>query len=366
MRTLGFLLRKEFRQIFRNRSILAMIVMMPIIQLLIMPLAADYEIKEIHLAVVDHDNSQASQDLVESIFASGYFISGGNFNSYTQADRAFADGKADLILELPQNMEKDLRGLGAAEVFVAANAINGVKAPVGTAYLNRIISSYNKTWQADLGMKPIEIESLNWYNPFLNYQTFMVPGILVLLVTMVGVYMTALNIVKEKEVGTIEQINVSPIKKHHFILGKLIPFWLIGMFVFSLGLFGIARMVYGIVPVGSIVALYAFLMLYLIAVLGIGLILSTYAQTQQQAMSLAFFVMMIFILMGGLFTPIESMPSWAQYIAAVNPVKYFIEVVRLVVLKGSGFAQILPYFGIMGGMALLFNTWAVINYRKTS
>lgn len=366
MRTLGFLLRKEFRQIFRNRSILAMIVMMPIIQLLIMPLAADYEIKELHLAVVDHDKSQASQDLVESIFASGYFISAGNFSNYVQADRAFADGRADLILELPQNMEKDLRGSGAAEVFVAANAINGVKAPVGTAYLNRIISRYNKTWQADLGMKPIEVESLNWYNPFLNYQTFMVPGILVLLVTMVGVYMTALNIVKEKEVGTIEQINVSPIKKHHFILGKLIPFWLIGMFVFSLGLFGIARLVYGIVPVGSLIALYAFLMLYLVAILGIGLILSTYAQTQQQAMSLAFFVMMIFILMGGLFTPIESMPNWAQYIAAVNPVKYFIEVVRLVVLKGSGFAQILPYFGVMGGMALLFNTWAVINYRKTS
>lgn len=366
MRTLGFLLRKEFRQIFRNRSILAMIVLMPIIQLLIMPLAADYEIKQVNLAVVDHDRSVISRELISSIYGSGYFISSGNYGSYEEANRAFADGSADLILELPEHMESDLRGGKSVKALLAANAINGVKGPVGTAYLNRIIKEFNLQWQKGRLMQPLEVNSLNWFNPFLNYQTFMVPGILVLLVTMIGVYMSALNIVKEKEVGTIEQVNVSPIRKHHFILGKLIPFWLIGLFVFSLGLLGVARLVYDIVPVGSLLALYLFLMLYLIAILGIGLLLSTYARTQQQAMSLAFFVMMIFILMGGLFTPIESMPQWAQNIAAFNPVKYFIDVVRLVVLKGSGFMEIAKYFGIMALMAIAFNTWAVLNYRKTS
>ncbi|WP_421752586.1 ABC transporter permease [Croceimicrobium sp.] len=365
MRILKFLLQKEFKQIFRNRSILAMILMMPVVQLLIMPLAADYEIKNIHIALVDLDKSPYSEDLQEAILASGYFISVGDFNSFEEANQAFEKGTADLILEIPAHFEKEILDFKKTSLNISANAINGVKATVGSAYLNQVINRFAQKLQANIS-GGIQVESLNWYNPFLNYQAFMVPGILVLLVTMVGVYMTSLNIVKEKEVGTIEQINVSPIKKYHFILGKLIPFLIIGFFVFSLGLFGVARLVYGIVPIGSLLALYSFLFLYLIAVLGIGMMLSTYAETQQQAMSLAFFIMMIFILMGGLFTAIESMPEWAQWVAALNPVTYFIEVVRLVVLKGSGFKDLLPQFGIIALMALISNSWAILNYRKTT
>lgn len=194
----------------------------------------------------------------------------------------------------------------------------------------------------------------------------MVPGILVVLVTMVGAFMCSLNIVKEKEVGTIEQINVTPIKKFHFILAKLIPFWCIGVFVFSVGLLIVGRFVYGIVPVGSLGLLYAYLSLYLLALLGVGLLISTYCTTQQQAMSLAFFFMMIFILMSGLFTSIDSMPEWAKWIAHVNPVTYFIDVVRMVVLKGSEFKDVQLHFIVMSGMALIFNGWAILNYRKTS
>ena len=194
----------------------------------------------------------------------------------------------------------------------------------------------------------------------------MVPGILVFLVTMIGAYMCALNLVKEKEVGTIEQINVTPIKKYHFILGKLIPFWIIGILVFSVGLFVIGRWVYGIIPLGNIGILYAFLAIYLIAVLGIGLLISTYSNSQQQAMSLAFFFMMIFLLMSGLFTSIDSMPEWAKWIARLNPVTYFIEVMRMLVMKGSGFDDIKNHFIIMAGFAIFFNGWAIINYKKTS
>ena len=178
--------------------------------------------------------------------------------------------------------------------------------------------------------------------------------------------LTAMNIVREREIGTIEQINVTPIKKYHFILGKLLPFWFIGIFVFSLGLFVVARLIYGIIPEGSLLLLYAYLGLYLIAVLGIGLLVSTYSQTQQQAMSLAFFLMMIFLLMSGLFTSVESMPAWARIIAQFNPVTYFIEVVRMIVMKGSGFTHIARHFLIMAGFALVFNTWAIINYRKAT
>lgn len=373
MRTLKFLLQKEFRQIFRNSMILRMIIAMPIIQLLVMPLAADFEIKNINISVVDHDHSPYSQKLIDKIMASGYFRLNDYSTSFNQSFQKFETDKSDLILEIPRNFEKELVRESESNLFIAVNAINGTKASVGSAYLGRIISNFNTDIRLQW-MQPqkapttptIEITTLNWFNPFLNYPFFMVPGILVVLVTMVGAYMCALNIVKEKEAGTIEQINVTPIKKHIFILGKLIPFWVIGVFIFSLGLLGVARFVYQIVPVGSIFLLYSFLFIYLIALLGIGLIISTYSATQQQAMSLAFFCMMIFLLMSGLFTPVESMPEWAKWIAACNPVTYFIEVMRMVVLKGSGFTDIKNHFLIMSAMTVFFNGWAILNYKKTS
>jgi len=373
MRTLRFLLQKEFRQIFRNTIILRMIIAMPIIQLLVMPLAADFEIKNINISIVDHDHSSYSQKLIGKVIASGYFKLNDYSSSFNQSYQEFQKDNSDLILEIPKNFENDLVRDDNGNLFIAVNAINGTKASVGSSYLARIIADYNSEIRLEwiqpqkLGTVPtIEIATLNWFNPFLNYPFFMVPGILVVLVTMVGAYMCALNIVKEKEVGTIEQINVTPIKKHIFILGKLIPFWVIGVLIFTLGLFGVARLVYQIVPVGSLFLMYGFLSIYLIALLGIGLLISTYSATQQQAMSLAFFCMMIFLLMSGLFTSVDSMPVWAKLIAQCNPVTYFIDVMRMVVLKGSGFGDIKNHFLIITVMAVFFNGWAVLNYKKTT
>ncbi|PZX58093.1 ABC transporter permease [Algoriphagus chordae] len=373
MRTLLFLLRKEFKQIFRNKSLLPMIFAMPMIQLLVMPLAADYEIKNINISIVDHDRSPYSQQLISKITASGYFVLADFGDSFDAAFQQIEEEKSDLILEIPEGFERNLVRENREKLFIAVNAINGTKASLGGAYLNQIIQNYNAEVRLDWidpyrynPIPQIEVASSNWFNPFMNYRFFMVPGILVFLVTMVGAYMSALNIVKEKEIGTIEQINVTPIKKYQFILGKLIPFWIIGIIIFSIGLFFVARIVYGIVPMGSIFLLYGFLAIYLVALLGVGLLISTYSDTQQQAMSVAFFIMMIFLLMSGLFTPIESMPGWAKVIAYSNPVSYFIEVMRMVVLKGSGFQDISKYFLIMIGFAAFFNTWAILKYRKTS
>ncbi|TNE72110.1 ABC transporter permease [bacterium] len=373
MKTLSFLLQKEFKQIFRNPTLLRLIIAVPIIQLMILPLAADYEIKNINLAVVDVDKSRYSEELIQKITASGYFVNIGTTTSFDEAFSWIEEDKADLILEIPENFERNLIRENKERLFMAINAINGVKANMGGAYLGQIIQSYNAEvrmeWIPDTKVPPmptISISSLNWFNPSLNYDFFMVPGILVFLVTMVGTYMTALNIVKEKEVGTIEQINVTPIKKLHFTLAKLIPFLVIGIFVFTLGLFIVARLVYGIVPAGNIGMIYAYLFLYLISVLGVGLLLSNYSQTQQQAMSLAFFFVMIFLLMGGLFTSIDAMPLWAKWIAYLNPVSYFIDFMRLVVMKGSTFADVKHHFMVICGFAVFFNTWAVISYKKTS
>jgi ABC-2 type transport system permease protein len=373
MRTLKFLLRKEFLQIFRNKSLLPMIFIMPIIQLLIMPLAADYEVRNINISIVDHDHSPYSQKLIAKIVTSGYFKLADYSSSFSKAFQQIEKDNSDLILEIPQGFEKNLVRENQQKLFIAVNAINGTKAGLGGAYVGRIIQDFNSDIRTEwlqpqaFGPTPIiEIVSSNWYNTFLVYPFFMVPGILVVLVTMVCAYMCSLNIVKEKEIGTIEQINVTPIKKYHFILGKLIPFWVIGMFVFTLGLFLVGRLVYGIIPVGSIALLYAFLSLYLVALLGLGLLISTYSDTQQQSMSVAFFFIMIFLLMSGLFTSIDSMPEWAQVIARLNPVTYFIQVMRMVVLKGSGFNDIKMQFAAMLGFAIFFNSWAVFNYKKTS
>jgi len=370
MRTLKFLLQKEFRQIFRDKSILRVIFMMPAIQLLILPWAADYEVKNINLAVVDNDRSDYAQKLISKITASGYFKLDKYTASYKDAFTEIENNNADIILEIPASFEKDLVKESSSTVFMAVNAINGVKAGIGSSYLQTIIRNFNEDIRTQWIQLPrfstqpqIDVAYSNWFNPHMNYKFFMVPGILVILVTMVGSFIAAMNIVKEKEIGTIEQINVTPIKKYHFILGKLIPFWVLGLAILTIGL-TIAYIAYGILPVGSYFTIYVFAAVYLLAVLGLGLLVSTFCSTQQQAMLTSFFMMMVFVMLGGLYTSISSMPVWAQWITKFNPVSYFIEVIRSVVLKGSTLADVSKNIFIVSGFAVILNTWAVFSYRK--
>lgn len=350
-----------------------MICVMPVVQLAVLPWAADYEVKNINLTVIDRDHSTYSQQLLKKITASGYFRLTGYNASFNEAMTQIERDQADLILEIPTGFEKNLVRENQQQLFVAVNAINGTKANLGGAYLAEIIGDYNAGINtelisgsgADIPLRRIEVTVSNWFNPMLSYKVFMVPGILAILVTMVGGFLSALNIVKEKEVGTIEQINVTPIRKHHFILGKLIPFWVLGNIVFTLGL-TVSWLIYGIVPEGNLLVLYSFISVYLIAVLGFGLLVSTFCDTQQQAMFIMFFFMMLFILLGGLFTSIDSMPDWAKTITKFNPVRYLIEVMRMVILKGSGFKNIIPHLVIVALFALGLNVLAIINYKKTS
>jgi len=372
MRTIKFLLQKEFRQIFRNRSIMAMVIVMPIMQLLILPLAANYDVKNISIAVIDNDHSSYSQKLITKITSSGYFRLTGYDFSFKQAFKLIESDDADLILEIPQGFERNLVRENKQKLFIAVNAINGTKANLGSVYLLKVIQDFNSDVRlqfiqpVNFNQQPtIYIDSSNWYNPLLNYHAYMVPGILAILVTMIGGFLTALNIVREKEVGTIEQINVTPIKKYHFILGKLIPFWILGNVVFTLGLI-VGWLVYGIIPVGSLFLMYGFVAVYLLAVLGFGLLISTFCESQQQAMFVMFFFIMIFILMGGLFTSIDSMPNWAKTVTNFNPVSYLIGVMRMIMLKGSGVENILSQLGSIALFALIFNGLAIYNYKKTS
>jgi ABC-2 type transport system permease protein len=370
MRTILFIVRKEFLQIFRHRVMLPLIFLMPIIQLLILANAADYEVRNIQLHLVDLDQSSLSHRLAGKFAASRYFdLVNASFSSKV-ALRDIEAGKADLFIEIPPDFERNLFLDHESQIQISVNAINGVKAGLANSYANAIIRQFNNEIRTEWlkvpesPQPPIRITSSNWFNPAQDYDNFMVPGILVLLVTLVGMFLAGMNIVKEKEIGTIEQLNVTPIRKSQFILGKLIPFWILALVELAAGLF-IGKLVFNIPLVGSLWLVFGFAAIYLLVVLGLGLFVSTVTETQQQAMFISWFLLIIFILLSGLFTPIESMPGWAQVITWINPVTYFVEVMRMVLMKGATFIDIQPHFFKMLGAAGLVNILAVLNYRKT-
>jgi ABC-2 type transport system permease protein len=302
----------------------------------------------------------------------------GSTISYHDALKLIEKNDADIMLEIPRGFERNLVREGSQQLNMSVDAINGTKSAIGSGYLTAVLKDFNLSLDVNLESvndhpssvirQPstiIDITYSDWFNPRREYKYYMVPGILVLLLTLIGGFMAALNIVREKEIGTIEQINVTPMKKWQFILGKLIPFWIVGMIVFTIGL-TVMYVVYGIFPKGSIPVLYLFAAVYLVALLGFGLLISTFSNSQLQAMFVAFFFMMIFMLMSGFFTSIDSMPDWARKFSNLTPVTHFIAVVRLIVLKGSGLRQVRTELFYLIAFAVLLNSCAILNYRKTS
>lgn len=371
MKTVGFIIQKEFKQIFRNKGMLPIIFILPLVQLIILANAATFEIKNIKFSYVDHDYSMTSRALIEKFKASNYFNVLNDFSSQAQAISAMQKGDVDVILEVPPYFERDLQREKQAKLGVTINAIDGAAAGVENVYIHQIINNFNRDIKlelvqpSELNLPTVNISSipLFWYNQTLNYKTFMVPGILVLLVTMIVLFLSGMNIVREKEIGTLEQINVTPIRKSQFIIGKLFPFWILGMTILSIGLI-IAKLIFHTPMVGSLSLMYAFTSIYIFVILGIGLFISNFTDTQQQAMFISWFFMVIFILMSGLFTPVESMPLWAQALTEFNPIKYFVEVMRMVMLKGSGFSDIATQFIKILVYAIIINGLAVWRYRK--
>ena len=373
MKTIGYLIQKEFKQIFRNKAMLPIIFVLPIIQLIILSSAATFEVKNIAFSYIDHDKTSFSRALVDKFEASTFFNVITEYPSEKIASTAMLEGEVDVILEIPHYFERDLLKDKKTNLSITINAIDGAAAGVENVYINQIVQSFNKNAQVGL-MQPsdkkfmpkniISIPSF-WYNKTLNYKTFMVPGILVLLVTMITLFLSGMNIVREKEIGTLEQMNVTPIKKHQFIIGKLFPFWVLGMLLLSIGLI-IAQLLFNVPMIGSLSLMYLYTSIYILVILGMGLFISNYTDTQQQAMFIAWFFVVIFILMSGLFTPIESMPNWAQFLTEFNPIKYYVEVMRMVMLKGSSFTDILPQFIKTSIYAVIMNGLAVWSYKKTN
>jgi ABC-2 type transport system permease protein len=374
MKTILFIVQKEFRQIFRNKAMLPIIFVLPLLQLLILSNAASFEIKNIKFSYIDNDHSAASRELISKFQASNYFNIINSFPSKKEADFQMQTGKVDVILEIPNHFERNLIKENGTNLSVSINAIDGAAAGVENVYISQIINGFNQKIQTQLYqyneadyVRPVNIVTIPsfWYNNTLNYKTFMVPGILVLLVTMLTLFLSSMNVVREKEIGTLEQINVTPIKKYQFIVGKLFPFWVLGLVILTVGLI-IAKVVFNVPILGNIGLIYFFTAVYLLVILGIGLIISNHTDTQQQAMFIAWFFSVIFILMSGLFTPIESMPVWAQNLTLLNPIRYFVEIIRMVMLKGATFSDISRPFFIIVFYAFALNGIAVWSYKKVN
>ena len=367
---LKYLLEKEFKQFFRNRALPKMAVVMPFMAMLVFPLVANFEIKNINLSVVDNDKSTYSQHLIQKIGSSDYFRISEVPETYTQAIRGVELDRSDIILIIPPHFERDMVRDRTAAVQISANAVNGIKGGLGSSYLSGIIGDYSSNIRSEWIQEPdrfstgrINLSPQFWYNPRLLYTYFMVPALMMMVLAMVCGFLPALNIVGEKENGTIEQMNVTPVNKLTFILSKLLPYWVIGFVVLTI-CFIVAWIFYGLVPAGSFATIYLFAALFVFAFSGFGLVISNYASTLQQAMFMMFFFMLTFIFMSGLYTPVANMPQWAQNLSTLSPLKYMIIVLRQVYLKGSSFSELLFPFVALSGFAVFFNGWAVLSYRK--
>ena len=370
MKTIFTLVQKELIQIFRNKTMLPIIFALPVIQLIVLVYAANLNMKDINMAIVDKDKSSVSVKLADKFSASPFF------NIYIlsneqEAKNALSSNKTDVVMFVPEGFERVLHKENKANIQFLFDAVNASKAGITQGYCYRIISDFNqgiiiseKAFNKDMAQfKTINISHRFRFNPELDYKIYMSAGILVILVTIISLFLSALNLVREKEIGTIEQINVTPIKKYQFILGKLIPFLIIALFEMAFGL-TIARYLFNLPMLGSLPLLFLVTAVYLTASLSLGLLMSIFSDTQQQVMFLAFFFLLIFIMMSGIFTSTGSMPWWAQYLNKLNPVYYFMRIVRMILLKGSEFADIKNDFIALIIYSISAGSLAVFTYRK--
>jgi ABC-2 type transport system permease protein len=374
MNIIRHILEKEFIQIFRNKAMLPILFLMPVIQLLVLSFAVTYELKDVDFVLIDHDQSELSRTIASKFQSSGYFTLKEILFDEAKAIEMMDAGQIRLIINIPHQSDTKFKNGEAVPVQLIADAVDGAQAGLIQSYSNSILMDLNQEFAPKFQMKnltenvqmakSINLIPRNWYNPDLDYLTFMVPGILVVLVSMIGLFLSGMNIVREQELGTIEQLNVTPIRKTHFMVGKLIPFWGIGMFDLLVGL-ALARYGFQIPFLGSLWLILFVAGIYLIVVQALGLLVSTVTNTQQQAMFIAWFIAVIFILLGGLFTPIESMPGWAQNLTYVNPVAYFIKIMRMVLLKGAGWADIQGLVISLTAMGSVLLLIAVNRYKKT-
>ena len=367
VRTILILIKKELLQIFRNPVLWKLVTFLPLAEMLIFPFAADMEIKSLDIAIVDHDRTSFSRGIESAFLGSQYFKLVPDIRSAKDGELAMKKNKVDILIEIPPNCEAQLYRGEQPDINITANAVNSMKASIGVAYLQQLFTDYfqtiSKQGNASYDGQQITVMTSYWFNEKMDYKNIFVPGILAVLVSMIGAMLSTLNIVREKELGTIEQINITPITKMQFFTGKMMSFWLIGMVEFAVGLL-IMYGVFGISVQGSIAALLLLTAIFLLAMLGLGFMVSIFAENQVQSMFVLIFFFIAFILLSGLFTPLESMPTWAQIINLVNPIAHYISILRSIILKGSSLFDMRFYLLGISIFAFVTNAVTILFYKS--
>jgi ABC-2 type transport system permease protein len=379
LRHVRFLARAEVLHIVRDRATLAQILVMPMVQLLVLSNVATFAVKATPTYVIDYDRTAASRGLVTRLTASGLFHIVGADPSPARAERALLRGDVTAVVTVPRDFEASLVRARTAEIGLEMNAEKGSAAGIVQSYVAQIAARYAAELGASIrpnvraaagasagparGAGRIELRLRGWYNPTLNYQHYMVPGILVALVTMIGTLLAAQNVAREKEIGTLEQLNATPITRAEFITAKLLPLWVLGLVSLALGL-AVGWLAFGIPMRGSLPLLFGAAAVYLVVALAIGLWISTLVETQQQAMFVTFFVLMVYLLMSGLLTPIDSMPRWVQLLSLANPVRHFVAISRAILVKGADLRAIAAPLATLAAYAVVTLTLAVRQYSK--
>ena len=364
-KTLKILLKKEVSLIRRNPIIPRLIVGMPILVMLIVPLVTTFDVKNVGVAVVDNDRTELSRRMVADMDASEYLSVTGCYFSFDDALRQIENGETDVLVTIPKDYLRDVTNGKNPELGVKANSVNATKGTLGAQYATQSLVHTLAQWQAEQGITlPMqETAAINLYNPTLDFRNYMIPALMVVLLIIICGFLPALNLVSEKETGTIEAMNVTPVGRLEFVLSKLIPYWVVGILVVTVGML-IGWMVYGLTPEGNIVSIYLATVLFSLVMSGLGVFIANRSATILQSIFVMFAFIVVFQLMSGLFTPIASMPGWAQCITYAIPPRYFIEIMRSVYLKGASVADLWAQYAALSGFAILLSLVAAATYRK--
>jgi len=332
LRALRGLIRKEFIQVFRDRNMLRLIFAMPVIQLMLFGYVVNTEVKLLDIDIYDFDRSPDSRALIDACRPGDYFRPTTGERSILELEDRFQAGTSEFALIIPPHFAEDLTTSGRSTIGLVADGTNANSTSIGAGYLGQIVRKFS---ERRLGQDlPLNIRFQNYYNPEMESVYFMVPGIVAALLTMITVMLTSMAIVRERERGTLEQLVVTPITTMTLLMGKIIPFAILGLVEIIIAL-GLGVWWFEVPFVGSVVLLFALSLLYLLTTLGLGLFFSTVTSTQQQAMFFAWFFSVFAILTSGFFTPVANMPQWMQYVTYLNPMRYFVEIARGIMLKGS-------------------------------
>lgn len=367
LRTLRILLNKEIRLMRRNPFIPRMIVAMPLLVMLILPLVANMDVRNVGIAVVDNDRSELSRRMVADMDASEFLSVNGCESTYKEALSLIEKGDADAIVVIPVDYSKKLTLGEMPKIEIDANGVNATKGMLGARYAAQSVSSTLTEWMKEQGRNIVvpSTSVMNRFNSTLDFRNYMIPALMVVLIIIICGFLPTLNLVSEKESGTIEAMNVTPVGRFTFVLSKLIPYWVVGLLVVTVGMI-IGWLVYGLIPAGNVADIYLAAVLFSLVMSGLGVTIANKSATILQSIFMMFAFIMIFQLMGGLFTPIASMPQWAQYFTYAVPPRYFIEIMRSVYLKGATLTDLGTQYLLLTCFAILFCGIAAITYKKQS